>query len=138
MTTSYRNFAHPRRGSLFEFLSLRKNENNGGRFGFYGGCNVSWRTLQTSGVFNNIGEKAMTDEKREYYIKQFEKIYHMVKTDREFINMVEDLIEQNIEIEMARCPFQLTKKQADEFRIHLFNMDAAEFNDLINQWLRGY
>lgn len=80
----------------------------------------------------------MTDEKREYYIKQFEKIYHMVKTDREFINMVEDLIEQNIEIEMARCPFQLTKKQADEFRIHLFNMDAAEFNDLINQWLRGY
>ena len=52
----------------------------------------------------------MSESKKQYYITQFEKIYIKMETDQEFINMAHDLVEANVNWEMAHCPFKLTKK----------------------------
>lgn len=77
----------------------------------------------------------MTENKRKYYMEQLEKIYNLVETNQDFTNAVYDLVELNIEIEMAQCPFQLSKEQADMFRIRLFNMDAVEIDQMVRSFL---
>ena len=56
-------------------------------------------------------KQCQTKIKRKYYLVQFEKIYKAVADDQEFINMAHDLVEANVNWEMAHCPFQLSKRK---------------------------
>ncbi|HBU5974158.1 TPA: hypothetical protein MC389_005301 [Escherichia coli] len=77
------------------------------------------------------------DNKKQYYLVQFEKIYKAVADDQEFINMAHDLIEANVNWEMAHCPFQLTKENYDRFKIELWNIDLQLVQPLIKEFLDG-
>lgn len=84
------------------------------------------------------GEKSMADEnKRKYYLVQFEKIYKALETDQEFINMVHDLVEANVEWEMAHCPFKLSKENYESFKIQLWNIELGLVQPLIAEFLNG-
>lgn len=79
----------------------------------------------------------MSESKKQYYITQFEKIYIKMETDQEFINMAHDLVEANVNWEMAHCPFQLTKENYDRFKIELWNIELQLVQPLIKEFLDG-
>lgn len=79
----------------------------------------------------------MSESKRQYYITQFEKIYKAVESDQDFINMAHDLVEANVNWEMAHCPFQLSKENYDRFKIELWNIDLQLVQPLIKEFLDG-
>ncbi|MCA5323641.1 hypothetical protein K1S93_27595, partial [Klebsiella pneumoniae] len=79
----------------------------------------------------------MSESKKQYYIIQFEKIYNAVESDQDFINMAHDLVEANVEWEMAHCPFKLSKENYDRFKIELWNIDLRIVEPLITEFLNG-
>lgn len=79
----------------------------------------------------------MSESKKQYYITQFEKIYIKMETDQEFINMAHDLVEANVNWEMAHCPFNLTKENYDRFKIELWNIELQLVQPLIKEFLDG-
>lgn len=79
----------------------------------------------------------MSESKKQYYITQFEKIYIKMESDQEFINMAHDLVEANVNWEMAHCPFQLTKENYDRFKIELWNIELQLVQPLIKEFLDG-
>ena len=79
----------------------------------------------------------MSESKKQYYITQFEKIYIKMQSDQEFINMAHDLVEANVNWEMAHCPFQLTKENYDRFKIELWNIELQLVQPLIKEFLDG-
>lgn len=79
----------------------------------------------------------MSESKKQYYIIQFEKIYNSVESDQDFINMAHDLVEANVEWEMAHCPFKLSKENYDRFKIELWNIDLRIVEPLITEFLNG-
>ncbi|MFK5996397.1 hypothetical protein ODR54_25030 [Escherichia coli] len=79
----------------------------------------------------------MSESKKQYYIIQFEKIYNAVESDQDFINMSHDLVEANVEWEMAHCPFKLSKENYDRFKIELWNIDLRIVEPLITEFLNG-
>ena len=77
------------------------------------------------------------DNKRKYYLAQMEKIYKALETDQEVINMVHDLVEANVDWEMAHCPFKLTKEMHERFKIELWNIDLQIVEPLLKEFLNG-
>ncbi|EPM0243857.1 TPA: hypothetical protein ACN74H_005321 [Klebsiella pneumoniae] len=51
--------------------------------------------------------------------------------------MAHDLVEANVNWEMAHCPFKLTKENYDRFKIELWNIELQLVQPLIKEFLDG-
>lgn len=76
-------------------------------------------------------------DKRKYYLAQLEKMYKALKSDQEVINMAHDLVEANVNWQMAHCPFELSKENYERFKIELWNIELQLVQPLIQEFLNG-